>query len=101
MALSYTFIETLGRVELGSTQFTPTDPNSHTDLNRNVDELTKRFEDSNNLADWLLWQIDLIRDFEFGLIGEEKRMDKSTEVKDRNVLIRDQSKASVHSRLGL
>ncbi|CAL9000418.1 unnamed protein product [Prunus brigantina] len=54
MARGYTSIETLGRVELGSTQFTPTDPNSHTNLNRKIDELTKRFEDPNNLVDWLL-----------------------------------------------
>lgn len=102
-------------MELESTQFTPTYPNCHIDLNRNVDELTERFEDPNNLVDQLLGQIDLIHDLEFGPVGEESTraptrdsrnpMEIAQElvgkVEDKNVLIRDQSRASVRSRLGL
>ncbi|CAL2259498.1 unnamed protein product [Prunus armeniaca] len=78
MAPEHASIETLGRVQLGSLQFSPTDPSSQADLNRKVDELTKRFKDQKNLVGRLLRQIDLIHDFGLGLVGEKKMMDKRT-----------------------
>ncbi|KAI5323205.1 hypothetical protein L3X38_032277 [Prunus dulcis] len=105
----------IAHVEASNTVSTSAFLGNHIDLNRNVDELTERFEDPNNLVDQLLGQIDLIRDLEFGPVGEESTraptrdsrnpmeiaQELAGKVEDKNVLIRDKSRASVHSRLGL
>ncbi|CAL9029534.1 unnamed protein product [Prunus brigantina] len=65
-----TSIETLGRVQLGSSQFSPTDPSCQANLNCKVDELTRRFKDQKNLVGQLLGQIDLICDFRLELAGD-------------------------------
>lgn len=71
-----TSIETIGHMQLGSSQFSPTDPSSQANLNRKVDELTRRFKDQKNLVGRLLGQIDLIYDFRLKLAGEKRRIDE-------------------------
>lgn len=73
-----TSIETIGHthMQLGSSQFSPTDPSNQANLNRKVDELTRRFKDQKNLVGRLLGQIDLIYDFRLKLAGEKRRIDE-------------------------
>lgn len=92
MAPRHSSIETLGSVQLGSTQFSLTDLSNQADLNHKVNELTRMFKDQNNLVCLLLMLIDLIRDFGLGLVGEEKRMDECTtnDLRDSREICRNQ-----------
>ncbi|CAL8133844.1 unnamed protein product [Prunus armeniaca] len=65
-APAYTSNETLARVQLGSTHFSPPDPRSQVDLNLRVDQLTQRMDDQNNLTRQLLNQINLAQNLSLG-----------------------------------
>ncbi|CAL2237152.1 unnamed protein product [Prunus armeniaca] len=58
-ALGYTSNETLARVQLGSTRFSPPDPQSQADLKLRVDQLAQRMDDQNALMRQLLNQISV------------------------------------------
>ncbi|KAI5342972.1 hypothetical protein L3X38_010848 [Prunus dulcis] len=60
-APTYTSNETLARVQLGSTHFSPPDPRSQVDLNLRVDQLTQRMDDQSNLMRQLLNQINWLK----------------------------------------
>ena len=72
-APTYTSNETLARVQLGSTHFSPPDPRSQVDLNLRVDQLTQRMDDQNNLMRQLLNQVNLAQNLGLGQQGEERR----------------------------
>ncbi|CAL8153307.1 unnamed protein product [Prunus armeniaca] len=75
-APAYTSNETLARVQLGYTHFSPPDPQNQVDLNLRVDQLTQRMHDQNNLMRQLLNQINLTQNLGLRQQGEEKRMDE-------------------------
>ncbi|KAI5333485.1 hypothetical protein L3X38_023616 [Prunus dulcis] len=75
-APKYTSNETRARVQLGSTYFSPPDPQSQVDLNLRVDQLTQRMDDQNNLMRQLLNQINLAQNLGLGQQGEERRMNE-------------------------
>ena len=75
-APAYTSNETLARVQLGSTHFSPPDPRSQADLNLRVDQLTQRMDDQNNLMRQFLNQINLAQNLGLGQQGEERRINE-------------------------
>ncbi|CAL8117138.1 unnamed protein product [Prunus armeniaca] len=75
-APAYTSNETLARVQLGSTHFSPPDPRSQADLNLRVDQLAQRMDDQTNLVRQLLNQINLVQNLGLGQPGKERRMDE-------------------------
>ncbi|CAL2254394.1 unnamed protein product [Prunus armeniaca] len=75
-APAYTSNETLARVQLGSTHFSPPDPRSQADLNLRVDQLAQRIDDQTNLVRQLLNQINLVQNLGLGQPGEERMMDE-------------------------
>ncbi|CAL8168926.1 unnamed protein product [Prunus armeniaca] len=77
-ALAYTSSETLARVQLGSTRFSPPDPQSQADLNLRVDQLAQRVDDQNALMRQLLNQISVAQNLGLGQPGEVRRIDKHT-----------------------
>ncbi|CAL8168573.1 unnamed protein product [Prunus armeniaca] len=58
-ALGYTSNETLARVQLGSTRFSPPNPQSQADFNLRVDQLAQIMDDQNALMRQLLNQISV------------------------------------------
>ncbi|CAL2238821.1 unnamed protein product [Prunus armeniaca] len=62
-ALAYTSSETLARVQLGSTRFSPPDPQSQADLNLRVDQLAQR---------------SVAQNLGLGQPGEVRRIDERT-----------------------
>ncbi|CAL9005079.1 unnamed protein product [Prunus brigantina] len=78
-APGYTSNETLARVQLGSTHFSPPDPRSQVDLNMRVDQLAQRMDDQTNLIRQLLNQINLVQNLGHGQLGEDRRMDECAE----------------------
>ncbi|CAL8152778.1 unnamed protein product [Prunus armeniaca] len=77
-ALAYTSSETLARVQLGSTRFSPPDPQSQADLNLRVDQLAQRVDDQNALMRQLLNQISVAQNLGLGQPGEVRRIDERT-----------------------
>ncbi|CAL8166221.1 unnamed protein product [Prunus armeniaca] len=77
-APAHTSNETLVRVQLGSTHFSPPDPRSQADLSLRVDQLTQRMDDQSDLMRQLLHQISLAQNLGLGQLGEERRMDERT-----------------------
>ncbi|CAL8153780.1 unnamed protein product [Prunus armeniaca] len=77
-ALAYTSSETLARVQLGSTRFSPPDPQSQADLNLRVDQLAQRMDDQNALMRQLLNQISVAQNLGLGQPGEVRRIDERT-----------------------
>ncbi|CAL2271330.1 unnamed protein product [Prunus armeniaca] len=75
-AHAYTSNETLAHVQLGSTHFSPPDPQSQADLNLRVDQLAQRMDDQTNLMRQLLNQINLVQNLGLGQPGKERRMDE-------------------------
>ncbi|CAL8996847.1 unnamed protein product [Prunus brigantina] len=75
-APAYTSDETLARVQLGSTHFSPPDPRSQVDLNLRVDQLAQRMDDQTNLMKHLLNQMNLVQNLGLGQPGEERRVDE-------------------------
>ncbi|CAL2257680.1 unnamed protein product [Prunus armeniaca] len=75
-APAYTSNETLARVQLGSTHFSPLDPQSQADLNLRVDQLAQRMDDQSNLIRQLLHQISLAQNLGLRQSGEERRMNE-------------------------
>ncbi|CAL9019376.1 unnamed protein product, partial [Prunus brigantina] len=73
---TYTSNETLARVQLGSTHFSPPDPRSQADLNLRVDQLAQKMDDQTNLMGQLLNQINLVQNLGLGQPGEERMMDE-------------------------
>ncbi|CAL2262905.1 unnamed protein product [Prunus armeniaca] len=69
-ALTYTSSETLACVQLGSTRFSPPDPQSQADLNLRVDQLAQRVDDQNALMRQLLNQISVAQNL--GLDNQAK-----------------------------
>ncbi|CAL2238995.1 unnamed protein product [Prunus armeniaca] len=65
-APTYTSNETLARVQLGSTHFSPLDPRSQVYLNLRVDHLTQRMDDQNNLMRQFLNQVNLAQNLGLG-----------------------------------
>ncbi|CAL8153306.1 unnamed protein product [Prunus armeniaca] len=76
--LAYTSSETLARVQLGSTPFSPPDPQSQADLNLRVDQLAQRVDDQNALMRQLLNQISVAQNPGLGQAGEVRRIDERT-----------------------
>ncbi|CAL2254004.1 unnamed protein product [Prunus armeniaca] len=77
-APAHTSNETLARVQLGSTHFSPPDPRSQADLSLRVDQLAQRMDDQSDLMRQLLHQISLAQNLGLGQLGEERRMDERT-----------------------
>ncbi|CAL2244444.1 unnamed protein product [Prunus armeniaca] len=77
-APAHTSNETLARVQLGSTHFSPPDPRSQADLSLRVDQLAQRMDDQSDLMRQLLHQISLAQNLGLGRLGEERRMDERT-----------------------
>ncbi|CAL8169023.1 unnamed protein product [Prunus armeniaca] len=77
-ALGYTSNENLARVQLGSTRFSPPDPQSQADLNLRVDQLAQRMDDQNALMRQLLNQTSVAQNLGLGQPGEERRIDERT-----------------------
>ncbi|CAL8154411.1 unnamed protein product [Prunus armeniaca] len=77
-APAYTSNETLARVQLGSTHFSPPDPQSQADLNLRVDQLAQKMDDQSNLMRQLLHQISLAQNLGLGQPSEERRIDECT-----------------------
>ncbi|CAL2275655.1 unnamed protein product [Prunus armeniaca] len=73
---AYTSNETLARVQLGSTHFSPLGPRSQVNLNQRVDQLTRRMDNQNDLMRQVLSQINLALNLGLGQQGEERRMDE-------------------------
>ncbi|CAL9000817.1 unnamed protein product [Prunus brigantina] len=78
-APTYTSNETLARVQLGSTHFSPSDPRSQADLSLRVDQLAQRMDDQSNLMRQLLNQISLVQNLGLGQPSEERRIDECTD----------------------
>ncbi|CAL2258765.1 unnamed protein product [Prunus armeniaca] len=78
-APAYTSNETLARVYLGFTHFSPPDPRSQADHNLRVDQLAQSMDDQTNLMRQLLHQINLVQNLGLGQPGEERRMDERTD----------------------
>ncbi|CAL9019541.1 unnamed protein product [Prunus brigantina] len=74
-APAYTSNETLARVQLGSTHFSPPDPRSQANFNMRVDQLAQRMDDQSNLMRQLLNQLRLTQNLGLGQLGKERRMD--------------------------
>ncbi|CAL8151494.1 unnamed protein product [Prunus armeniaca] len=77
-APAHTSNETLARMQLGSTHFSPPDPRSQADLSLRVDQLAQRMDDQSDLMRQLLHQISLAQNLGLGQLGEERRMDERT-----------------------
>ncbi|CAL8091079.1 unnamed protein product [Prunus armeniaca] len=77
-APAYTSSETLARVQLGSTRFSPPDPQSQADLNMRVDQIAQRMDDQNAIMRQLLNQISVAQNLGLGQPGEERRIDERT-----------------------
>ncbi|CAL2247528.1 unnamed protein product [Prunus armeniaca] len=77
-APAHTSNETLARVQLGSTHFSPPDPRSQADLSLRVDQLAQRLDNQSDLMRQLLHQISLAQNLGLGQPGEERRMDERT-----------------------
>ncbi|CAL2234738.1 unnamed protein product [Prunus armeniaca] len=77
-APAHTSNETLARVQLGSTHFSPPDPRSQADLSLRVDQLAQRMDDQRDLMRQLLHQIGLAQNLGLGQLGEERRTDEIT-----------------------
>ncbi|CAL2278333.1 unnamed protein product [Prunus armeniaca] len=77
-APAHTSNETLARVQLGSTHFSPPDPRSQADLSLRVDQLAQRMDDQSNLMRQLFHQISLAQNLGLGQLGEERMMDERT-----------------------
>ncbi|CAL2230030.1 unnamed protein product [Prunus armeniaca] len=75
-ALEYTSNETLAHMQLGSTRFSPPDPQSQADLNMRVDQLAQRMDDQNALMRQLLNQISVAQNLGLRQPGEERRIDE-------------------------
>ncbi|CAL8992969.1 unnamed protein product [Prunus brigantina] len=75
-APAYTSNETLARVQLGSTHFSPPDPRSQADLNQRVDQLAQRLDGQTDLMRQLLHQINSVQNLGLGQPAEERRMDE-------------------------
>ncbi|CAL9004827.1 unnamed protein product [Prunus brigantina] len=75
-ALGYASNETLARVQLGSTRFSPPDPQSQADHNLRVDQLAQRMDDQNALIRQLINQISVAQNLGLGQPGEERRIDE-------------------------
>ncbi|CAL8993061.1 unnamed protein product [Prunus brigantina] len=78
-APAYTSNETLARVQLGSTHFSPPDPRSQAYLNLRVDQLAQRMDDQTSLMRQLLNQMNLVQNLGLGQPGEERKMDERTD----------------------
>ncbi|CAL2271791.1 unnamed protein product [Prunus armeniaca] len=77
-ALGYTSNENLARVQLGSTRFSPPDPQSQADLNLRADQLAQRIDDQNALMRQFLNQTSVAQNLGLGQPGEERRIDERT-----------------------
>ncbi|CAL8175713.1 unnamed protein product [Prunus armeniaca] len=77
-APAHTSNETLARVQLGSTHFSPPDPRSQADLSLRVDQLAQRMDDQSDLMRQLLNQIILAQNLGLGQLGEGRRIDERT-----------------------
>ncbi|CAL8083178.1 unnamed protein product [Prunus armeniaca] len=77
-APAHTSNETLARVQLGSTHFSPPDPRSQADLSMRVDQLAQRMDNQSDLMRQLLHQISLAQNLGLGQLGEERRVDERT-----------------------
>ncbi|CAL2256277.1 unnamed protein product [Prunus armeniaca] len=77
-APAYRSNETLARVQLGSTRFSPPDPQSQADLNLRIDQLAQRMDDQNALMRQLLNQISVAQNLGLGQPGEVRRIDERT-----------------------
>ncbi|CAL8091997.1 unnamed protein product [Prunus armeniaca] len=77
--LAYTSNETLARVQLGSTHFSPPDPRTQADHNMIVYQLAQRMDNQSNLIRQLLNQISLAQNLGLGQPGKERRMEERSD----------------------